>query len=146
MSTTTTTTTTTMTAQNPGLEPFPLFIDAAPPGAANYFSDISSKMSSLQTLHQTSTSRIRRPRISMPEKLSNELRLRYFQYEVTFGLYMMTPLEKLVLNTVVVLLALALTCALYWGLHPLLLGLVCHLARQVSSSFAAGSEFCNVSE
>lgn len=52
----------------------------------------------------------------------------HYQYEVTFGLYVLTPTEKLVLNTIVLsLLSLLLLAA--WSYLPALAGRV--LARFV---------------
>ncbi|KAJ9501465.1 hypothetical protein H2202_003259 [Exophiala xenobiotica] len=101
----------------PSLEPFPLFIDAAPPNSANYFSSPMA-MAAIQILSTSSSSYRRKPRISMPSKVSNYLRLRYYQYEVTFGLYMLTPTEKVVFNAVILAAFAAFSYALFWGFEP----------------------------
>ncbi|RAL14881.1 serine palmitoyltransferase small subunit family protein [Aspergillus homomorphus CBS 101889] len=46
------------------------------------------------------------------QRITDRIRLEYYRYEVTFGLYVMTPGEKLVANTfVIVVLSL-----LFWAL------------------------------
>jgi len=121
------------------LEPFPLFIDSAPPESANYF---SSKMGSLHLLTHTSPSQLHKPGISMPTKLTNYLRLRYYQYEVTFGLYVMTSAEKLVLNTIVLAIFGALLYALYWGLEPFVAHSLCRLIYYITGSYPIAEERC----
>jgi sensor histidine kinase YesM len=122
------------------LEPFPMFVDYAPPEHVNYFSN--SKMS--YSIHMLSPSnRPRKPRISVPTKLSNYLRLRYHQYEVTFGLYMMTPAEKLVLNTIILVILSALFYALYLGLEPFVVRTICRLIYYNTGSYKTAAEFCN---
>jgi len=118
------------------LEPFPLFIDSTPPEYANYFSNISSKMESLNILSSDSSApRMFKRRISMPSKLSKELQMRYYQYEVTFGLYMLTGIEKMVLNMIVASLFAAGFFALYQ--------VVCRLAWIAIGSFEPAGMLCN---
>jgi hypothetical protein len=111
----------------PSLEPFPLFIDMAPADAANYFSS-SSISRSLRSLSPSPKSRSKamnnknRPRVSISRKVENYIKLRYFQYEVTLGLYMLEPVEKCVLNTIVVLVLGSLVVAVGWGLWGVLVG------------------------
>jgi hypothetical protein len=130
--------TATMTATT--LEPFPLFIDSAPADAANYFSNISSKMSSLHML-SSPPARISRPRI---DKLSKELQLRYYQYEVTFGLYMLNTREKLVLNSIVLVLLSAIIYAFCWGVQPYLINMICKAVYYITGSFTVAGEMCVV--
>jgi Small subunit of serine palmitoyltransferase-like len=125
------------------LEPFPLFIDSAPPEAANYFS--STMTSSLHLLASSSplpSSRTRKPRVSVPAKLSNYVRLRYYQYEVTFGLYMMTPGERVLLNCVFLTVLSGILCALYFALGPLLTRTACRLVYYITGSFTPAGELC----
>ena len=123
-----------------GLEPFPMFIDAAPAESANYFA--SSKMStSLQMLSPLPVSR--RPRISVSAKVSNYLHLRYYQYEVTFGLYMLTPSEKLVLNTIILAIFSFLFYALCWGLEPFVVQSICRLVYYITGSFNSAPGACS---
>ncbi|KAE8373197.1 hypothetical protein BDV26DRAFT_272676 [Aspergillus bertholletiae] len=52
------------------------------------------------------------PRRNLIRRLADRIRLEYYRYEVTFGLYVMTPGEKLVANSfVIVVLSL-----LFWAL------------------------------
>ncbi|KAJ5295631.1 hypothetical protein PENANT_c001G00476 [Penicillium antarcticum] len=44
----------------------------------------------------------------------DRVRLEYYRYEVTFGLYVMTPGEKLVANTSVLIVLSLLACALVY--------------------------------
>ncbi|KIY01206.1 uncharacterized protein Z520_02758 [Fonsecaea multimorphosa CBS 102226] len=130
------------------LEPFPLFIDSAPPNSANYFSSPMA-MAAIQLLATSSSSSsshhdsFRKPLVSMPSKLSNYLRLRYYQYEVTFGLYVMTPGEKLVLNSVVLVAFAALSYALFWGFQPFIVNLLCRLIYYVTGSFSTAPQLCS---
>ena len=134
----------TATATTSALEPFPLFIDSAPHDAANYFSNISSKMSSLQMLSSSPTPPASRRRVSVTAKLSNLLRLRYYQYEVTFGLYMLTPGEKMLLNTIILSIFAALLYAFSWGVQPFLVNTICKILYYVLGSAARAGELCAV--
>lgn len=134
----------TATATTTALEPFPLFIDSAPHDAANYFSNISSKMSSLQILSSSPTPPPSRRRVSVTAKLSNLLRLRYYQYEVTFGLYILTPGEKMLLNTIILSIFAALLYAFSWGVQPFLVNTICQVLYYVLGSAAPAGELCAV--
>jgi hypothetical protein len=122
-------------------EPFPLFIDAAPAGAANYFSDISSYMSSLQRIQQPASSwfpvSASRAAVVPMDKLSDAVLLRYYQYEVTLGLYMLNPREKVIMNAIVLALVTAVSFAVYWAMQPFAVGLVCMLVALVTGGDAA---------
>ena len=83
-----------------------------------------------------------KPRVSPPAKFSNYLRLRYYQYEVTFGLYVMTPAEKFILNTIVLTILGAMTYALYIGLESSLGPVFCQLLYYVSRSLSSARELC----
>ena len=122
-----------------GVEPFPLFIESSPPEFANYFSHIDTSM---QTLSRLSDPRRRKPRVSVSTKLSNYVRLRYYQYEVTFGLYMLNGTEKLALNTIFLVVASALLYGLYWGLQPFVVRLVCSIVYHITGSLATSSDLC----
>ncbi|OAP57312.1 hypothetical protein AYL99_08050 [Fonsecaea erecta] len=128
------------------LEPFPLFIDSAPPNSANYFSSPMA-MAAIQLLATSSSSSshhsLRLPFVSLPSKLSNYLRLRYYQYEVTFGLYVMTPGEKLVFNSVVLVALTALLYALFWGFQPFVVNALCRLIYYVTGSFSSAPQLCS---
>ncbi|PWY63606.1 hypothetical protein BO83DRAFT_154964 [Aspergillus eucalypticola CBS 122712] len=55
---------------------------------------------------------MKHPRRNILQRFVDRIRLEYYRYEVTFGLYVMTPGEKLVANTfVMVVLSL-----LFWAL------------------------------
>ncbi|KIW82201.1 hypothetical protein Z517_05228 [Fonsecaea pedrosoi CBS 271.37] len=128
------------------LEPFPLFIDSAPPNSANYFSSPMA-MAAVQLLATSSSSSSHRslgkPLVSMPAKLSNYLRLRYYQYEVTFGLYVMTPGEKLIFNSVILIAFTALLYALFWGFEPFIVNTLCRLIYYLTGSFSSAPQLCS---
>ncbi|BCS19951.1 serine palmitoyltransferase small subunit family protein [Aspergillus puulaauensis] len=52
------------------------------------------------TCHSSSHTR-RKTRRNILQRATDRVRLEYYRYEVTFGLYVMTPAEKLVANTFV---------------------------------------------
>jgi len=98
-----------MTAQTRLLEPFPAFTESAP------------------VLSDHTLLRLRmddRLLGSSVRGFKNYLQLRYYQYEVTFGLYMMTPCEKLATNAVFVVTLILLAYGLYTGLQPFVLNAV----------------------
>ncbi|KAK2747081.1 hypothetical protein FQN57_002336 [Myotisia sp. PD_48] len=85
------------------------------------------------------------------------LRLKNYQYEVTFALYMLTPIEKVIFNTLILLLlSMFLTAAYiylpnhiitiyhhiyyYWAGHPLSEPLHAQAAHVTLSAAAAASE------
>ncbi|RMZ82424.1 hypothetical protein DV737_g2134, partial [Chaetothyriales sp. CBS 132003] len=118
------------------LEPFPLFIDYAPSEAASYFAS-SQMSSSLQMLSPSAVSKCSSARISVSSKLTTHLRLRYYQYEITFGLYIMTPMEKLVLNSIILAVFSAIIYALCWGLEPFMVRSICNLSHSWPDRYAA---------
>ena len=124
------------------LEPFPLFIDSAPPNSANYFSSPMA-MAAIQLLASSSSSHIRKPRVSMPTKVSNYLRLRHYQYEVTFGLYIMTPGEKLIFNAIILATLATLLYALFWGFQPFIVNALCRIIYYITGSFLTAPELCS---
>lgn len=119
-----------------------MFMNVSPNDSADYFSNISSTMSTLNTLAKSSKPRFTLPRLSMPDKLSNELRLRYYQYEVTFGLYMLNSNEKLLLNAIVLTLFSLISFGLFWGLQPFIVNVVCRLVFYISGSLAPAGTVC----
>ncbi len=123
-----------------GIEPFPLFIESSPPEFANYFSQIDSSM---QILSHSSAPTTRKPRASVSTKLSNYVRLRYYQYEVTFGLYMLNANEKFALNTVILVVASALLYALYWGLESFFIRSICSIVYHITGATDTASELCS---
>lgn len=54
------------------------------------------------------------------KRISERLRLAYYRYEVTYGLYVMSPGEKLVANTFVLVCLSLLVWALFWYFPALL--------------------------
>ncbi|KIV87324.1 hypothetical protein PV11_02878 [Exophiala sideris] len=132
---------------HPSLEPFPLFIDSAPPNSENYFSSPMA-MAAVQLLaSSTSTSpHAGKPRTlvpTMPVKVSRYLRLRYFQYEVTFGVYMMTPVEKCVFNLVILGTLIALLIALFFGFEPFVTYAVCRLIYYITGTLSNTGGRCS---
>ncbi|KAL2399131.1 hypothetical protein ABEF95_001742 [Exophiala dermatitidis] len=128
--------------QHSSLEPFPLFVDSAPPNSANYFSSPMA-MAAVQLLASSSSSHSRKPRISMPAKVSNQLRMRYYQYEVAFGVYVMTPTEKIVFNTIVLAILSAFLYAVFWGFQPFVVHTVCRLIYYMTGSYSSAPELCS---
>ncbi|KAJ9602775.1 hypothetical protein H2200_012555 [Cladophialophora chaetospira] len=136
-----------MTPDFHSVEPFPLFIDSAPPNSANYFSSPMA-MAAIQLLATSSSSSsreplFRKPRVSMPIKVSNYLRLRYYQYEVTFGLYMLTPREKIIFNLIIFTVFSALLFALFWGFEPFIVNGFCRLLYYITGSFSNAPQICS---
>lgn len=123
------------------LEPFPLFVDSTSPSTRGSFS--SSTMNLLTLLHPKSQASSRfRLSSSIPSKVSSYVRLRYYQYEVTFGLYVMTPCEKIILNTIVFSILAALSCGICIGLQPFMIRSVCQLVWYIFGSYEGVGEVC----
>lgn len=70
---------------------------------------ISKYSSTMSTTTSNSNSHNRR---NVLLRMADRVRLEYYRYEVTFGLYVMTPLEKLAANTFV-MVVMSLLC---WAL------------------------------
>jgi len=121
------------------LEPFPLFVDSAGPSQPNYF---SSKIGALNLLSSGSSSTSALRRSVSASNVSNYVRLRYYQYEVTFGLYMLTSGEKVVLNTIVFGILATLSYALLFGLQPFLVGLICRFVWYMTGTHEGLEEVC----
>ena len=83
-----------------------------------------------------------RSKALIPTKVSNYVHLRYYQYEVTFGLYMMTPGEKVVFNTILLGILAAIACGLFFGLQPFLVKLVCQMLWYMSGTHGGFEEVC----
>jgi hypothetical protein len=120
----------------PSLEPFPLFIDSSPLPSPK----ILMNMNGFQLY--TPPAQSRRPRISIPAKLSNYLQVRYYQYEVTFGLYMMTPTEKIILNTILFTILAGILYAFYIGLERFVIDTVCKLVYYITGSITSAPVLC----
>lgn len=84
----------------------------------------------------------RRPRISMPTKLSNYLQVRYYQYEVTFGLYMMTTIEKVILNTILSTILASILYGLYVGLQSFVVDSICKIIYYITGSLTSAPAAC----
>lgn len=78
----------------------------------------------------------------MPAKVSNYLRLRYYQYEVTFGVYVMTPTEKYVFNLIVLSAFTALLYALFFGFQPFVINTLCRVIYYITGSISSRHEMC----
>ena len=133
-----------MSSNYHSLEPFPLFVDSARPSSPNYFA--SSKMGAIALLEPASSaSSSFRARIAVPAvpaKVTNYLHLRYYQYEVTFGLYMLTMREKLVLNTIILGILAALIYGICFGLQPFVVRIVCRFVWYLTGTFRGVEEIC----
>jgi hypothetical protein len=123
-----------------GLEPFPRFIDSAPPNSANYFSSPMA-MASIQLL--TSSKASHKARMVIPAKIINNIRLRYYQFEVTFGVYMMTPKEKVIFNTIILTILAFWLYALSWGLQLFLVSSVCRMLYYITGSIPTARDLCS---
>lgn len=123
------------------LEPFPLFVDSKGPSASSYY--YSSKMSLVSLFNSDSSASRLRSRISIPDKATNYIRLKYYQYEVTFGLYVMEPMEKLVVNTIVFTILSLLLYGIIFGLKPLLIRTICRTIWCLSGSYEGVEDICS---
>jgi hypothetical protein len=118
------------------LEPFPLFIDSSPLPSPK----ILMNMNGFQLY--TPPARSRRPRISVPARLSNYLQVRYYQYEVTFGLYMMTLTEKIILNTILFTILVGILYGFYVGLEQFVVDTVCKIVYCITGSITSAPVLC----
>lgn len=74
---------------------------------------ISKYSSSMSTSYRAATSHVRSR--NLVQRCIDRIRLLYYQYEVTFGVYVMTPGEKFVANTfVLVFLSLLIWASLLY--------------------------------
>lgn len=122
-------------------EPFPVFVDSKGPSSSSYY--FSPKMSLASLFNSESLASRLRSRISVPEKLNNYLRLKYYQYEVTFGLYVMDPVEKFIVNTVVCTIMALLWGGIVFGLQPLLVRAICQMFWCVAGSYDGVEDICS---
>lgn len=74
--------------------------------------ELISKYSSTMSTSTTTTTSTSHHRRNILLRMADRVRLEYYRYEVTFGLYVMTPLEKLAANTFV-MVVMSLLC---WAL------------------------------
>lgn len=123
------------------LEPFPLFVDSKGPSSTSYY--YSSKMSLVSLFNSESPASRLRSRISVPEKVRNYFHLKYYQYEVTLGLYVMDPMEKLVVNTIVFTILSLLLYGVIFGLKPLLIRTICRMIWCMSGSYEGVEDICS---
>ena len=79
----------------------------------------------------------------IPPKVPSYVRLRYYQYEVTFGLYMMTLPEKFVFNTIVFGILALLSYGIFFGLQPVIVRSICRLVWYTNSNYEGVEEICN---
>ncbi|KAL2819186.1 hypothetical protein BJX63DRAFT_428840 [Aspergillus granulosus] len=87
-------------------------ISHAPTAVDELISKYSSTMSTTTSSGHHILPKTRR---NIFQRATDRVRLEYYRYEVTFGLYVMTPGEKLVANTfVIVVLALLFWALLYF--------------------------------
>lgn len=122
-------------------EPFPLFVDSKGPSSSTYY--YSSRMSLISLFNSDSSASRIRSRITVPEKVTNYFRLKHYQYEVTFGLYVMDPMEKLVVNTIVLTIFSLLLYGLLFGLKPLLIRTLCRMIWCMSGSYEGVEDICS---
>lgn len=123
--TATTSSTTTTTEMKPFYSPTAtMHMSHAP--AASAMDELLAKYSS--PLRASSSNSLRKKSFNPVQRVIDRVRLEYYRYEVTFGLYVMTPTEKCVANTFV-LIVLSL---LLWALLLYFPSLLFHkLARLV---------------
>ncbi|RMZ76485.1 hypothetical protein DV738_g4946, partial [Chaetothyriales sp. CBS 135597] len=129
------------------IEPFPVFVDNASTDTASHShhfgaGKMSKISSSLQMLSPSAMSKYSHARNSITSKVTSYLQQRYYQYEITFGLYVMTPNEKFVLNSIVVAMTSAILYALYCGLEPFMVRSICRLVYYITGSFESATELC----
>jgi len=128
---------TNMRADFKGIEPFPSFTNSSPLPSPK----IILNTHGFQFLRPTRDQH-RKPRLSISAKMTNYLQLRYYQYEVTFGLYMMTRTEKIILNALLAIIIGALVCGVIVGLEPFVVYNACRLAYYITGSLSGAQTFC----
>lgn len=128
-----------MAAEYHVVEPFPLFVDSTGPSNSYYF---SSNMTIFHMLNTKSPSSPLAVNMSIPPKISNYFRLKYYQYEVTFGLYMMSYEEKVIINTLVITILAALLFGIFFGLQPLIIGCLCRFVWYTNGSLDGVEDIC----
>lgn len=130
-----------MAAQYRVLEPFPRFVDSKGPSSSSYY--YSSKMSLVSLFNADTPASRLRSHISVPQKATDYFRLKYYQYEVTFGLYVMTPTEKLIINTFVCTIMALLLYGILFSLQPLLVRTICRMIWCISGSYDGVEDICS---
>ena len=121
------------------LEPFPLFVDASPPSEALHFAVIASS----HMLSAAFSLRPHKSRVSIYTKVTNHLWTRYYQYQVTFGLYMLTRNEAIVINGMVLAFLAAMSYAFWIGFESFVLRLICRILYYITGSLSGADELCN---
>ena len=122
------------------LEPFPSYYEAPPnPQFESRWSGHPLMSSSYLASNQSG--RVSRGR-SLSRRISNTLRLRYYQYEVTFGLYMMDAAEKLVLNVLFLVILAVLAWGVCIGLAPFIVHTFCRLLYYATGSLQTCGRSC----
>ena len=122
------------------VEPFPLFVDSNGPSNPHYFSSKATIFSLLNSKPPSTSSLLFQPRL--PAAASNYLRLRYYQYEVTFGLYMLTYREKCIFNMILFSICAALMYGICFSLQPLLVWSLCRLVWYMNGSLDGVQDIC----
>lgn len=129
-----------MAAEYRVLEPFPRFVDSTGPSNPYYF---SSNMTIFHMLNTKSPSSSLGLNLSIPPKISDYFRLKYYQYEVTFGLYIMTFREKAIINMIVISVLAALFYGILFGLQPLIIRSLCRFVWYTNGSLDGVQDICN---
>lgn len=128
------------------LEPFPHFVDSKrPPMPRMLSSQITHTLNLLNHKPSSSLSSKVRAHLTLFEGVANYFHLKYYQYEVTFGLYMLTLREKCVLNSIIICIFAALLCAVCFGLQPVLIRSLCRLAWYINGSHEGIEDICTES-
>lgn len=86
----------------------------------NLFSKYSAMSTSEHPVAPVAATYPRHHKLPWPKRTLDRLRTAYYRYEVTYGLYVMSPGEKLALNTFALVCLSLLTWALFWYFPPLL--------------------------
>lgn len=122
-------------------EAFPSFDYTTGPATPGYVSPTTIVMRMLDPrISKKSASKM--PSIRVPAQVSNFVHLKYYQYEVTFGLYMLTFPEKLILNTIFLTILSALLYGFCFSLQPFLIRTVCHLIWYLYGSYDGVEDVC----
>lgn len=126
------------------------------PNASTYLSHAPAAVDELISKYSSNSApaafRTQRAR-NLFQRFFDRVRLEYYRYEVTFGLYVMTPSEKLVANTfVVVVLSLLLWALLlyfpsllYHKLSRLVWLLTGHSSQEVGTALGILDNYNNAS-
>ncbi|KAJ5723967.1 hypothetical protein N7488_002002 [Penicillium malachiteum] len=74
--------------------------------------NVNELISKYSSMTPSSSISLRNQQRNPSQRLVDRVRLEYYRYEVTFGLYVMTPSEKFVANTIVLVILTLLLWAL----------------------------------